>query len=214
MQIAPSILSVLDQDIKKITKSLEQIGIKYLHLDVMDHRFVPNFTFDHTFIKTIRNDTKLIFDTHLMIEHPEDFLDAYLSSGSDLITFHIESTTKEEEIIDKIKKKNKQVGVSIKPKTKVESILHLLDKVDLVLVMSVEPGFGGQSFIEDVLEKVRFLKQYRKENHLNFFIEIDGGINNQTIRLAKEAGVDIAVVGTYFFKNPNLEETLRKLVQL
>lgn len=214
MEIAPSILSVLDQNIIEISEKLEKIGIKYLHLDVMDNLFVPNKTFDDQFIKRIRPFSNLIFDTHLMIIEPEKYIDNYLDAGSDILTFHVEATIHSEEIIDKIKSRKKKVGISIKPKTPVHSIVEYLKKVDLVLIMSVEPGFGGQSFMNDVLEKVEYLKKYKEVHQLSYIIEIDGGINNHTIALAKQSGVELAVVGTYFFKKENMEATLKELTSI
>lgn len=214
MEIAPSILSVLNKDIRSICQQLEDINIKYLHLDVMDNKFVPNITFNSEFIKKIRPSSKLIFDTHLMIENPLTEIDKYLNAGSDIITFHLEATNSSDEvltIIDKIKKQNKMVGISIKPNTDVEALVPYLDKLDLILIMSVEPGFGGQSFIEDVLDKVTYLKEQKNKNSFSYLIEIDGGINNTTIQKARVAGVDIAVVGTFFFKNDDLEKTLKEL---
>lgn len=214
MEIAPSILSVLDQDIILINEKMEKAGIKYLHLDVMDNQFVPNQTFDDSFIQRLRPFSNLIFDTHLMVNEPEKFVDKYLDAGSDIVTFHIEATQKCEEIIGKIKSKKRKVGISIKPKTPVHCITPYLDKIDLVLVMSVEPGFGGQRFMEEVLDKVRFLKNYKEAHHLSYIIEIDGGINNHTIRLAKQSGVELAVVGTYFFQKENMKETLKELTSI
>lgn len=214
MEIAPSILSILNQNVIAITQKLESLGIKYLHLDVMDHLFVPNQTFDYQFIQQIRPFSTLIFDTHLMIVEPEKQIDNYLDAGSDIITFHIEATHNAQEIIDKIKNRNKKVGIAIKPKTAVDSIIPYLKQLNLVLIMSVEPGFGGQKFIENVLEKVRFLKAYKEEQHLSYQIEIDGGINNQTIDLAKQSGVELAVVGTYLFQKENIEATLKELTTI
>ncbi len=210
MQIAPSILSVLDQNIKNIIKEIELSNIKYLHLDVMDNIFVPNKTFNDQFIKKIRLFSNLIFDTHLMVDKPENVVEKYLEAGSDIITFHVEATTKHQIIINKIKKNNKKVGISIKPNTPIEQIIPYLEQVDLVLVMSVEPGFGGQTFQDSSIEKIKYLYDYRKTKNLNYLIEIDGGINNQTIRKVSNH-VDISVVGTYFFKNDNFKETIEEL---
>lgn len=210
MQIAPSILSVLDQNIKNIIKEIELSNIKYLHLDVMDNIFVPNKTFNDQFIKKIRLFSNLIFDTHLMVDKPENVVEKYLEAGSDIITFHVEATTKHQIIINKIKKNNKKVGISIKPNTPIEQIIPYLEQVDLVLVMSVEPGFGGQKFQDSSIEKIKYLYDYRKTKNLNYLIEIDGGINNQTIRKVSNH-VDISVVGTYFFKNDNFKETIEEL---
>ena len=149
-----------------------------------------------------------------MIIEPEKYIDNYLDAGSDILTFHVEATIHSKEIIDKIKSRKKKVGISIKPKTPIHSIVEYLKKVDLVLIMSVEPGFGGQSFMNDVLEKVEYLKKYKEVHQLSYIIEIDGGINNRTIALAKQSGVELAVVGTYFFKKENMEATLKELTSI
>lgn len=214
MEIAPSILSVYQQDIYKIVKELEHIGIRFLHLDVMDNVFVPNITFDETFIQMLRNDTSLLLDTHLMIQQPEKDIAKYIEAGSDIITFHIEATNKTQVLIDTIHQKGKKVGIAIKPKTPIEVLQPYLHQIDLVLVMSVEPGFGGQAFQEKMLDKVRWLKQQKENHYYSYWIEIDGGMNQVTIPLAKEAGVQIVVVGTYFFKDANLEQKLQELKRL
>lgn len=211
MKIAPSILSVLNEDLCSITKKLEQANIEYLHLDVMDNQFVPNITFDYNLIKQLRTNTNLIFDTHLMIEEPFNYIKEYIYSGSDIITFHFEATSYHKELIKEIKNNNKLAGMSIKPNTKVEELLPYLSQLDLVLVMSVEPGFGGQKFQEKALEKVRFLKEYKTKHNLNYLIEIDGGINNDNYSKCKDAGCDIVVIGTYFFKNDNYSNTIKEL---
>ena len=214
MKVAPSILSVIDENLQSTIEKLNHIGLTYLHLDVMDGVFVPNTTFDWNLVKTIKQNSKLIIDTHLMIDKPEETIDNYLDTESDYLVFHIEATTKTQEIINKVKAKGKKVGISIKPKTPVDEIIPYLDSLDLVLVMSVEPGFGGQKFMEDMLDKVRLLKTLREQKGYKYLIEIDGGINNVTAPLAKEAGCDIVVAGTYFFKNPDLAKTVEELESL
>jgi len=213
MQIAPSILSVLNKDLTSILNKVESSGIKYIHLDVMDNIFVPNKTFDDCLIKKLRKKSNLIFDTHLMIEKPELFVENYIDAGSDIITFHLEATTSPNFVIETIHRANKKVGISIKPKTPVEELIPYLNYVDLVLIMSVEPGFGGQAFMADMLEKVKWLKKYQKENNKNFLIEIDGGINQTNYNLCKKVGCDIVVIGTYFFKDDNYEKTIKELEQ-
>lgn len=214
MEIAPSILSVLHQDIVTICQQLEKANIKFLHLDVMDNKFVPNSTFNSQFIKDLRPHTKLVFDTHLMIENPLAQIENYLDAGSDILTFHLEATQGKEEvfaIINKIKNLNKKVGISIKPDTDVKTVTPYLNQLDLILIMSVEPGFGGQQFMDRVLDKIVFLKEQKEKHQFSYLIEIDGGINNITIQKARKAGADIAVVGTFFFKNNDIESTLKEL---
>lgn len=211
MKVAPSILSVLNEDLKQIIKKLEDANVKYLHLDVMDNKFVPNYTFDAKFVKQIREITSITLDTHLMIEKPETTIDTYIEANSDYICFHYEATTKHKEIIDKIKKSGLKVGISVKPNTDIDVLMPLLKDLDLVLVMSVEPGFGGQKFMNKMLSKVRTLKKLKEDNNYQYLIEIDGGINNETSLLAKEAGCDIIVVGTYLFKQSDLSKTIKEL---
>lgn len=213
MDIAPSILSVLHEDLNPIFKKLELAGIKYLHLDVMDNIFVPNYTFDDQQIKDFRKQTSLLFDTHLMIQNPSLVIDKYLDAGADLICFHLEAEKDPLLLIKKIKEKGVKVGMAIKPKTKVDALDSYLELLDLVLVMSVEPGFGGQTFQTEMLEKVKYLKEKREKFAYHYIIEIDGGINISTGRLAKEAGADLCVVGTFLFNN-NFDETLKELKKL
>lgn len=211
MKVAPSILSVLNNDLNEVIKTLEDANVTYLHLDVMDNVFVPNYTFDESLVKKIKAQTKMIVDTHLMIHNPDDIIDNYIDTNSDYLCFHIEASNNPLKIIEKIKAKNLKCGVSIKPNTPVEAILELLPFLDLVLVMSVEPGFGGQKFMEGMLEKVKLLKQLRTDNKYNYLIEIDGGINNITSLLAKDAGCDIIVVGTYLFNQKDIKKTIEDL---
>lgn len=211
MLIAPSILSSdfsrLEEEIKKIEKA----GADLLHLDVMDGHFVPNITFGVPVIKSIRKCTKLPFDVHLMIENPEKYIDDFISSGADIITFHIESTEKTLENIEKIKKSGKKVGISLKPKTDLNEILPFLGKIDVVLVMSVEPGFSGQKFIIKTKDKIKKLKRIIDEKKLSTKIEVDGGINSETVNIVKEAGADICVSGDSIFKSKNYTNSINLL---
>lgn len=211
MKVAPSILSVLNQDLTEIIKKLEQANITYLHLDVMDNIFVPNQTFDYQLVSKIKQQTKMIIDTHLMIQNPENDLDKYLSTNADILCFHIESTDNPSQIIQKIHQKGLKCGIAIKPNTSVDDILNYLNEIDLVLVMSVEPGFGGQKFIEETLLKVELLNQLRQHHQYHYLIEMDGGINNQNSHRIKERGADIIVVGTYLFKSENFIKTVMEL---
>ena len=205
MQIAPSILS---SDFARLAEEIESIkNCDMVHIDVMDGHFVPNLTFGAPVVKCIRKYTELFFDCHLMISNPLTYAKDFAKAGADLITFHYESDDDPMLVIEEIRKLGCKVGISIKPKTDVEEIYPYLDMVDLVLIMSVEPGFGGQSFMPEVLPKVKKLKELKK----NFVVEIDGGIDDKTILLAKEAGVDICVAGSYIFKQKDRIDTIKKL---
>lgn len=214
MKVAPSILSVLNDDLLNKIKLLEKANATYIHLDVMDNVFVPNYTFDEKLVKTIKENTSLIVDTHLMIQEPLDKIDDYIKTSSDYLCFHIEATKNPKLLIEKIKKANLKVGISIKPKTPIEAIKPLLEDLDLVLVMSVEPGFGGQKLMMEVLPKVEELFKLRHLNNYHYLLEIDGGINKDTAVLAKKAGCDIIVVGTYLFNSDNIENTIKELEQI
>lgn len=213
MKVSPSILSVKDQDFKHAISLLEQLDVPYLHLDVMDGIFVPNITYDSKKVKAIKEMTSLKLDTHLMVKNPEDVIDSYTEAGSDIITVHIEATSKLDEIITKLKKANIKCGISLKPNTPVDLILPYIDKIDLVLVMSVEPGFGGQKFIESTIDKVKALSDIRKSTH-SFIIEVDGGINVDNAVKLKEVGADLIVVGTYLMNSNDIAATYRKLLQI
>ena len=211
MKIAPSILSVKIEEYPKVIKELENLDISYLHLDIMDGKFVPNSTYDAEEVKNIRKMTSMFLDTHLMIENPENYINSYINAGSDSITFHFEATTKVKKVIKMIKDKNLKCGISIKPKTNVDVLLPYLSEIDMVLVMSVEPGFGGQKFMDSALNKIKQLANLRMENHYSYLIEVDGGINNETSKLCKDVGADIIVVGTYLMNSNNKKETIEEL---
>ena len=209
MQIAPSILS---SDFARLALEVESIkNCDMVHIDVMDGHFVPNLTFGAPVVKCIRKYTDLFFDCHLMISNPLKYAKDFANAGADLITFHYESDDNPKEVIDEIKRLGCKVGISIKPKTKVEEIYPYLDMVDLILIMSVEPGFGGQSFMAEVLDKVVKLKELKQKENKKYVIEIDGGIDDKTIHLAKDAGVEICVAGSYIFKQKDRIETIKKL---
>ena len=203
IQISPSILSADFSQLGAEIKRLEEGGADMIHVDVMDGHFVPNLTIGPPVIKALRKKCSIKFDVHLMISPVHKYIEAYSDAGADIITIHPEATDNLEESILKIKSLNKKVGVSLNPKTKIDLIIDYLEKIDLVLIMSVNPGFGGQKFMPEVLEKIRKLKKIQSENHLNFDIEIDGGINFDNCQLAIEAGANILVSGTTVFKSNN-----------
>ena len=203
IQISPSILSADFSQLGNEIKRLEEGGADMIHVDVMDGHFVPNLTIGPPVIKALRKQCSIKFDVHLMISPVHKYIEAYSDAGADIITIHPEATENLGESILKIKSLNKKVGVSLNPETKIDLIIDYLEKIDLVLIMSVNPGFGGQKFMPEVLEKIRKLKKIQSENHLNFDIEIDGGINFDNCQLAIEAGANILVSGTTVFKSNN-----------
>ena len=203
IQISPSILSADFSQLGKEIKKLEDSGADMIHVDVMDGHFVPNLTIGPPVIKALKKNSLLPFDVHLMISPVHKYIESYASAGADIITIHPEATNDLLESINKIREFKKKVGVSLNPETKIEIIKEYLDQIDLILIMSVNPGFGGQKFMPEVLNKVKKLDEIRKNLKLNFVIEIDGGIDFENSKLAIESGVDILVSGTTIFKNNN-----------
>ena len=203
IQISPSILSADFSQLGSEIKRLEEGGADMIHVDVMDGHFVPNLTIGPPVIKALRNQSSLKFDVHLMISPVHKYIDAYANAGADIITIHPEATENLENSIKKIKELKKIVGVSLNPETKIDVIINFLDQIDLVLIMSVNPGFGGQKFMPEVLTKIKHLKKIQKDKNLNFDIEIDGGINFDNCKIAIEAGANILVSGTTVFKSNN-----------
>ncbi len=201
IQISPSILSADFSQLGTEIKRLEEGGADMIHVDVMDGHFVPNLTIGPPVIKALRKHCSLKFDVHLMISPVHKYIEAYADAGADIITVHPEATDNLEDSINKIKNLKKKVGVSLNPETSIDLIKNLLNKIDLVLIMSVNPGFGGQKFIPEVLEKIKELKKIREIEKLNFDIEIDGGINFDNCKIAIEAGANILVSGTTVFKS-------------
>ncbi|MDA8944938.1 ribulose-phosphate 3-epimerase [Candidatus Pelagibacter ubique] len=203
IQISPSILSADFSQLGSEIKRLEEGGADMIHVDVMDGHFVPNLTMGPPIIKSLRKFTKLPFDVHLMISPVHKYIKDYADAGADIITIHPEATENLTVSIDQIKSLGKKVGVSLNPESKINLITDLLNEIDLVLIMSVNPGFGGQKFMPEVLEKIKELKKIRDQKNIVFDIEIDGGINFDNNKLAIEAGANILVSGTTIFKNNN-----------
>ena len=209
-KIYPSLLSADFLNLENEIKALEEAQIDGLHFDVMDGQFVPNISIGIPILDSVRAATQLPIDVHLMIEQPEQYINTFAYHGADMISVHVEATQHIHRALQMIKNAGKKAGVVINPGTPVESLLPVLEIVDYVLVMTVNPGFGGQSFIEACAAKVKILRDLRQSLNLNFNIEVDGGINNETIKICVDNGADMFVTGSYFFK----QEDYGKVTQL
>lgn len=197
--ISPSILSADFANLEKELKAITAAGADWVHVDVMDGLFVPNITIGIPVVESLKKVTTLPLDVHLMIEKPERYIEAFVNAGSDYLTIHVEACEKPLEALRQIRALGAKAGITLRPKTSLEEIRPLLSEVDLVLVMTVEPGFGGQSFMQDQVSKMQQLKKWREENSWKYLIEVDGGVNEKTVQQCKDA--DVLVAGSYIFKN-------------
>lgn len=211
MKIAPSILSADFANLERDVTLVEKLGADLIHIDAMDGQFVPNLTLGANVVEALRKVTTLPLDCHLMIQNPERYIEAFAKAGADYITVHIEATSHIHRALQQIKQLNVKCGVVINPGTPVSMIESVLPMVDLVLVMTANPGFGGQTFITDMLHKVRLLKELREKNDYDYLIEVDGGINSETIKWCRDAGVDIAVAGSYLFGAEDVKAAIDSL---
>lgn len=209
MICSPSFLSC---DFTRLESEIQSISnAKWIHFDVMDGKFVPNYTYNHTMLKDIKRYSNQFFDCHLMIAEPEKHYVKYIEAGANLITFHLEATTDPLSLIKSIQRKKVKAGISIKPNTNILTLEPYLSLVDLVLIMSVEPGKGGQKFLTNSLDKIKYLNQKRIENNYGYLIEVDGGINFLTAESVKNVGCDVIVVGSFIFNKDNREELISEL---
>ncbi len=213
IKIAPSILSANFAKLGEEIKDVEKGGADYIHVDVMDGHFVPNITIGPLIVEAIRPITKLPLDVHLMIEKPDSYIKEFANAGADIITVHVEACTHLHRTLQLIKSEGVKSGVVLNPHTPVESIIHILEDIDMVLFMTVNPGFGGQTFIPQVLPKIKQLTELVKEKNLSIDIEVDGGVNEETAKLCVEAGANVLVAGSFIYNNPDRHAAIQSLKQ-
>ncbi|MDR1521509.1 MAG: ribulose-phosphate 3-epimerase [Streptococcaceae bacterium] len=211
MKIAPSILSADFTNLRRDIYLVEENGADYLHIDIMDGHFVPNITMGPNIVQAIRSITKLPLDVHLMIKKPEHFIEAFANAGADIISIHIEAATHIHAILQKIKKFHKKASIAINPGTPTSAIQAILSMVDQILIMSVNPGFGGQKFLPETLAKITEITTIKKNNKYSFDIEIDGGIDEYTIKQAKNAGANVFVAGSFIYNTTNPARKMKML---
>ncbi len=211
IKISPSILSADFSKLGEEIKSLEKAGADYIHIDVMDGSFVPNITIGNEVVRSIRSSTALPFDVHLMINNPDNHVKAFADAGSDIITIHAEASIHLDRSLALIKSFGKKAGVSLVPSTHEDVLDYVLDKLDLILVMTVNPGFGGQKFLDSQLKKIENIRKKIEKSGRKIDLEVDGGVNPQTAKLAVQAGADVLVAGSYIFGSGNYSDAILKL---
>lgn len=211
MKIAPSILSADFSKLGEEIKNVDKAGADIIHIDVMDGVFVPNITIGPLVVKSIRNITRLEFDVHLMINNPDPYIDEFVNAGADIICVHAEACKHLHRTVQKIKERNVKAAVSINPATPINNLEYILNELDMVLLMTVNPGFGGQSYIDCVTEKIETIRNMSLKKGVNLDIEVDGGIDENTIKKAAKAGANVFVSGTTIFRSENMKETIKRL---
>lgn len=209
--ISPSVLAADFSQLGAEIKKVEKAGASYIHLDIMDGHFVPNISFGAPVIASVRKNTSIIFDVHLMITNPQKYVDDFLRAGADIITFHYESDDDPAEVIQYVKSKEARVGMAIKPATPAEVVFPFLESLDMLLVMTVEPGFGGQKMIPETIEKVRAIRTYANEHNIKIDVQVDGGINADNLKMATEAGANVIVAGSAVFNAPRAKDVIDKM---
>ena len=210
IKLAPSILSANFANLLSHIKEVENAGCEYLHIDVMDGHFVPNITLGPSIVNSLRSDVKMLFDVHLMIEKPDDYIKDFVDSGADLITVHAEACTHLHRTIQNIKSYGIKAGVALNPATSLENIKYIIEDVDMILIMTVNPGFGGQSFIESMIPKIKELKEFIKSKNLKIDIQVDGGVKPENVRKVYEAGANVIVAGSAIFNSEDIKSEVEK----